>query len=227
MKNGTIEVLLPTAAALAVVGCLIGGCGTWTDEFSVTEGSGVVAEAAERETADDAGGLSEADGSVTGSDPEAADTSGHGDPASDPTESKTVVVDICGAVAHPGVYELPEGSRLYEAVDAAGGLLAEADRKRLNQAEVLTDGQHIIVYAVGEESGEGVSGDAGGEAASVNINTAGVDELTSLTGIGSERAQAIIEDRQKNGAFKAPEDIMRVSGIGEGIFDRIKEDITV
>jgi len=223
-----------TAAVISVLAVgLLGGCGREADEFRITQGSGVVAEAAERGTESPPDSATEpqqdaGDAGAGGSD----DASGTevSDPGTGDDRAGTVVVDICGAVARPGVYELPEGSRLYQAVEAAGGLLEEADRKRLSQAAPVTDGEHIIVYTVGEpELSGGVMPDGGDgrKEASVNINTAGVDELTSLSGIGAGRAQAIVDDRTQNGAFKSPEDIMRVSGIGEGIFDRIREDITV
>ena len=140
-------------------------------------------------------------------------------------------VDICGAVTKPGVYELAEGSRVMDAVAAAEGLLPEADRRRINQARYLTDGEKIIVFAVGEEAalndGEETDRLTPGDGTGININTAGTTELQSLKGIGEAKAQAIVEDREKNGAFRSAEDIMRVTGIGEGLFDRIREDITV
>ena len=231
MRARDLRAVCAAAFVSVLAAGLFGGCGREADEFRVTQGSGVVAEAAERGTESPPDGVTEpesAQGDAGVREPDGPAQTDASSPGSE--DAGTVVVDICGAVARPGVYELPSGSRLYQAVEAAGGLLEEADRKRLCQAAPVTDGEHIIVYAVGEpELSGGVTPDGGDgrKEASVNINTAGVDELTSLSGIGAGRAQAIVDDRSENGAFKSPEDIMRVAGIGEGIFDRIREDITV
>ncbi len=147
-----------------------------------------------------------------------------------------ICVYICGAVEEPGVYEAPEGSRIYELVEMAGGLTADADETSVNLAQSVEDGTMVRIPTLEEtESGESSgwvvseSGTGAGETSNgkVNINTAGVEELMSLNGIGEVKAAAIVDYREEHGFFKSTEEIMQVSGIGEGIYDRIKEDITV
>lgn len=151
-------------------------------------------------------------------------------------EGEMLCVFVCGQVASPGVYELPVGSRIYQAVEAAGGLLEAADTTCVNQAEPIEDGQRIYLPSVEEVENEeyGVSwtteADSGQTVSSdgrVNINTAGKEELMTLTGIGEQKAQAIIAYREQNGSFQSIEELMQVEGIKEGTFEKIKEDITI
>lgn len=149
------------------------------------------------------------------------------------TEEKTeICVQISGAVADPGVYRFPEDSRVYELIEAAGGLLPEAYDVSLNQAERLSDGQKIHVYTK-EEAAEGLVPSEGADHASltsegkVNINTASAEELTSLNGIGQTRAESIVAYRQEHGAFAAVEDLKAVSGIGDATYQKIADAITV
>ncbi len=143
---------------------------------------------------------------------------------------ESIVIHICGAVVNPGVYELPEGSRIFQAVQAAGGFSEEARQDFLNQASVLSDGIRLYVPTmeetenIPENISEGISGEDGGL---VNINTADEEELCTLTGIGSGKAQSIIEYRTKNGNFQKIEDIMNVEGIKDGLFQKIRDSITV
>lgn len=148
------------------------------------------------------------------------------EPATDP-----VFVHIDGAVVAPGVYEMT-GSlpRVNDAVMAAGGLAGDADTSALNLAAVLSDGEKIYVPRQGEVvAGQASSGaDVGASSSGViNINTATAEELDSLPGIGPSTAAAIVEDRERNGPFASPEDLMRVSGIGEGKFSKLKDQIRV
>ena len=170
---------------------------------------------------------------------------GSGDPsddASDGSSSKSsseteVYVDVDGAVASPGVYRLKDGARVSQAIDAAGGLTAEADVTGLNRAAKVTDGQKIYVPAVGEQQAALAAGGAEGGAAAVsgagsssglvNINTASAAELQTLSGIGPSMAQSIIDERTQNGAFASVDDLMRVSGIGEKKLAKIKDCICV
>jgi competence protein ComEA len=144
--------------------------------------------------------------------------------------SAPLMVDVAGAVPRPGVYELPEGSRVKDAVQAAGGFLAEADKSMINLAEPIEDGQKLeIPYLAGMEPAP-ISGDpfgAGGTGGLIDINTASLEELDTLPGIGPTLAQAIIDYRDTVGPFLAIEDIMFVDGIGPEIFERIRDLITV
>ena len=155
-------------------------------------------------------------------------------------EQSYLVVHICGAVVNPGVYELPEGSRLYQAVEEAGGFTTEAEQDYLNLAQVLSDGMKLYIPTTEEvltAEQEGVVPDffieatgettSGSSAGLVNINTATEDELCTLVGIGSGKARSIIAYRTENGRYERIEDIMKVEGIKDGLFEKIKDSITV
>ena len=172
-----------------------------------------------------------------------SDVHGAGDASSDDESSAKsssaaeVYVDVDGAVVRPGVYRLKDGARVSQAIDAAGGLTAEADVTELNRASKITDGQKIYVPTVGEqqaaaavggaESGAATTPGAGSSSGLVNINTASAAELQTLSGIGPSMAQSIIDERTKNGAFASVDDLMRVSGIGEKKLAKIKDCICV
>lgn len=133
-----------------------------------------------------------------------------------------VVVHVDGAVAVPGVYVLPQGSRAADAVDAAGGLVEGADTSSVNLAAPVGDGEKVRIPTAGEAAAPGGDGAGdGGAAGPVNINSADVGELDELPGVGEATARAIVEDREKNGPFASVEDLMRVSGIGEKKFERL------
>ena len=140
-------------------------------------------------------------------------------------EPVTLVVHVDGMVGTPGVYELTEGARVSDAVTAAGGLAEGADTSSLNLAAPLADGEKVHVPAEGEEvmtsSGDASSGGL------VNLNSAGVEQLDELPGVGEATARAIIEDREANGPFTTPEDLMRVSGIGEKKYAKLEGMICV
>lgn len=166
-------------------------------------------------------------------------------------------VHVCGAVEVPGVYELPAGSRVYEAVQAAGGFSADAEQNYVNQAQILTDGVKLVIPTgeevaaaeSGEETGFGAAtpeksaaalqiGIIGGEEptggegaerkdARININTASLKELCNIPGVGETRAAAIVSYRESHGGFAKPEDIMKVNGIKEGMYEKIKDSISV
>lgn len=157
---------------------------------------------------------------------------GRGEPVQLPesTVETGIAVDVGGAVAQPGVYRLPVGSRVSDAVEAAGGMLPEAYNEIVNMAGPLSDGSKVLVpvrpagAASGADDEQAASSEDGGL---VNINTANKDALMSLPGIGETKAEAIIAYRTENGVFTAPEQIMDVPGIGPGIFDNLKDLITV
>ena len=162
-----------------------------------------------------------------------------------------IYVDVCGAVANPGVFQLAAGSRVFQAIEAAGGYLPEAALTCVNRAGVLTDGQQLYILTQEEMERQGLDpaemsgasdGQMNGSAGTgqntgmtaqvqqdnrININIADEAQLTTLTGIGATRAQAIIAYREENGPFAAIEDIMNVQGIKEGTFAKIKDEIVV
>ena len=166
-------------------------------------------------------------------------------------EAKTLVVHICGAVSAPGVYELPAGSRIIDAVEAGGGFLPEADEACCNLAEEIVDGCQIYIMTKSESCAEGQTEKKAGiqtspdsdmqttdrnvrsnsttalENGLVNLNTADVAALMTLPGIGESRAKAIISYREQHGAFAKIEDIMKISGIKQAAFSKIKDKITV
>ncbi len=172
-------------------------------------------------------------------------------------ESSLLYVHVCGAVKAPGVYELPAESRVYEAVQAAGGFSEDAEQNYVNQAQILTDGTKLVIptraeAAVAADGGEPDPGAAAGEKsgaalqfgiisdetapadenakpadAKININTASTKELCDIPGVGETRAAAIVSYREAHGSFAKPEDIMKVSGIKEGMYEKIKDSISV
>ncbi|MGG3719563.1 competence protein ComEA [Bacillus subtilis] len=144
----------------------------------------------------------------------------------------TIVIDIKGAVQHPGVYEMRTGDRVSQAIEKAGGTSEQADEAQVNLAEILQDGIVVYIPKKGEETavqqGGGVSVQSdGGKGALVNINTATLEELQGISGVGPSKAEAIIAYREENGRFQTIEDITKVSGIGEKSFEKIKSSITV
>lgn len=166
-------------------------------------------------------------------------------------EAKTLVVHICGAVSAPGVYELPAGSRIIDAVEAGGGFLPEADEACCNLAEEIVDGCQIYIMTKMESCADGQTEKKAGiqtspdsdmqttdrnvrsnsapalENGLVNLNTADIAALMTLPGIGESRAKAIISYREQHGAFAQIEDIMKISGIKQAAFSKIKDKITV
>ena len=144
------------------------------------------------------------------------------------TQEAVIFVDIKGAVKNPGVYQMKSGDRVKDALDAAGGLTDEADSQKVNLAQRVEDQMVIVVPKVGEEATEIPAGGTSKEAAKegkVNINTATVEELKTLKGVGEKKAEAIIEYRKKNGSFKTKEDLMKVRGIGKKLFESFQERI--
>ncbi len=145
-------------------------------------------------------------------------------------QTEELFVYVCGAVKTPGVYEFEEGTRIYEAINAAGGFEDGADQRVLNLAEPIRDGQQLYVPSFQETAGGGYSPEnkasPDGDGL-ININTASAAELTAINGIGESRAGDIISYRERNGAFNDIEDIMKVPGIKKGLFNRIKDKITV
>lgn len=176
------------------------------------------------------------------------------DDAAESGKRELLYVYVCGAVECPGVYAFEEGARVFDAIEAAGGLSADADGACVNQALKLSDQDQLYIRTLeekeqntqkgeasctgtspeGSASGNGygllpAEGSAGAENAAdarININTASQRELTSLPGIGDTKAAAILADRAENGFYEAPEDLKRVSGIGDATFEKLKDRIT-
>lgn len=144
-------------------------------------------------------------------------------------ETEDVIVDISGAVKNPMVAQLPAGSRIDDAIKAAGGLIENADISNVNRAQILEDGQKIFIPALGENSVSGKTSVTSKVPGSqkVNINTATDEELRTIDGVGPATAEKIINYREKNGIFKSVEDIKEVDGIGEKTFEKLKDDICV
>ena len=136
-----------------------------------------------------------------------------------------LAVYVTGAVANAGVYHLPDGSRVEQALEAAGGPTSEADLDRVNLAQRVHDEDQIYVPAIGEENLPVPSGSSS-EGGLININTASPVELEALPGIGPTLAQCIVDHREAHGPFAAIEEIRGVRGIGEGVFEQMKELIT-
>ena len=145
--------------------------------------------------------------------------------------TENIFVYVCGAVQKPGVFEILPGHRICDAIAAAVGLSDQAAGDSLNQAEVLSDGQMLRVLTTEEAAAATVQ--PGQETAEssrdgrVDINTADASALMSLPGIGQSKADAIIAYRNEHGAFKAPEELMNISGIKEGVYQKIKDSIKV
>lgn len=173
-------------------------------------------------------------------------SSGGATSGGDTAGSGQIVVDVDGAVAHPGLYKLPADSRVQAALAAAGGLSPQADVHRINRAAKLHDGQKLYVLSQGEStpplaasSGQGCEGQActsaeGGVAGSdaegqvlVNINTANSAQLTQLPGVGPAIAQKIIDYRTTNGSFTSVDDLTKVPGIGAAKLAQIKSHARV
>lgn len=158
------------------------------------------------------------------------------------SEETTVYVQVTGAVKYPGVYELPEGSRVFEAIEKAGGMTDDARAESINQALEVSDGQLIVLYTQQEwqqmqagtmngsedlAAAQDVLSESAADDGRININTASAEQLCTISGIGESRAQSIITYREQNGAFGSIEEIKKVSGIKDGLFQKIKDKIKV
>lgn len=145
-------------------------------------------------------------------------------------QTNVMFVDIGGAVEKPGVYQVSKETRLFEVIEMAGGLSEDADTDHVNRASFVEDGQKIIIPVKGSENTEDPSSASASSPEPgnglININTASVDELKTLNGIGDVMAERIIEYRSSK-AFKSKEDIMSVDGIGSKIYEKIKDRIIV
>ena len=146
-------------------------------------------------------------------------------------EQDLITVDVKGAVKSPGIYDLPVGSRVNDAVQKAGGLTEQADSKSLNLAQKVSDEALVYVPTKGEEAasqqtGSGVASSTSKEK-KVNLNKASLEEIKQVKGLGGKRAQDIIDHRETNGKFKSVDELKKVSGIGAKTIEKLKDYVTV
>ena len=156
----------------------------------------------------------------------------------DSIDRNKIIVEIKGEVAKPDVYQLEEGSIIKDLIDMAGGVTEEADLSRINRAEELLNHELIIIGNINDEtessvvqnssvsSGNSTDNDSKSSTL-ININTADLEQLKEITGIGNIKAQSIIDYREANGGFKSLEELKNVDGIGDKTFEKIKEQITL
>jgi competence protein ComEA len=140
-----------------------------------------------------------------------------------------LVIDVIGKVRNPGIVTVPKGSRVYEAIEAAGGVRGKPDTSTLNMARVLADGEQILVGMQPAAAPGMPAGSAGGSPAGtkVNLNTATAEQLDTLPGVGPVTAQAILDWREENGRFGSVEDLLDVKGIGDATLDDLRDLVTV
>ncbi len=136
--------------------------------------------------------------------------------------NEKIYVHVCGAVKNPGVYGFASGSRVYEAIEEAGGFTEEAAASQVNQAQTLEDEMRLYIPRIDETESQAEAGSG-----KVNLNTASEEQLMTLPGIGEAKAKSIIAYREKHGAFQKIEDVMEISGIKEALFQKIQDFITV
>jgi competence protein ComEA len=146
------------------------------------------------------------------------------------TQPATIVVAVSGRVRHPGLVRLPAGARVADAIDAAGGVLPGTDTSALNLARKLTDGELVAVGVPGASApaaGGGVPGGSGAPGGPVNLNTATLEQLETLPGVGPVLAQRIIDYRDQHGGFTSVDQLRQVSGIGDAKFNDLKNRVSV
>lgn len=149
-----------------------------------------------------------------------------GAPSTSTSTPATLLVHAAGAVAHPGVYELPADARVADVIDAAGGPTPDADVDQLNLAAPVTDGERVYVPRVGEVVPL-ASGGSGVPNGPLDLNTATLDQLDELPGIGPATAQAIIDERERRGGFTSVEELLDVRGIGPAKLEGLRDLVTV
>ena len=201
---------LIVVAAIAAIGLRMLACSGSAQEFSIEKAGTSQASDARPETPESPVDTVEA-------------------AASAPPDAQKLSVYMSGAVAQPGVYEVAAGSRVIDAVDAAGGLAQGARPETVNLARRLQDGEHVHIPGEGDPTNAPDQAQAGGEGASqlVNINTAGESELEALPGIGPATARKIVAEREANGAFSSVDDLSRVSGIGAKKIEGLRDSACV
>ena len=140
-----------------------------------------------------------------------------------------ITVDVKGAVKAPGLYDLPVGSRINDAVQKAGGLTDNADSKSINLAQKISDEALVYVPTKGEDTSQATQSNASNskENKKVNLNKASLEELKQVKGLGAKRAQDIIDHRDSNGKFKSVDDLKKISGFGAKTIEKLKDYVTV
>ncbi len=214
MKN-FIKLLRSVLFCTLIVVCIC-GCGKGTAEYISSEGKGS-SERVESQTQEISSEIQQTE---------------------EIKEKELLYVYVCGAVQSPGVYTLPEGSRVCDLFEAANGLTKDAATDYWNQARLLVDGEMLYVPTI-EEAKESQMGrsdsssdrndstDANNTSGKININTASLEQLMEIPGIGESKARAIITYRDTNGGFSSIEEVMNIEGIKEGVFSKMKEYIVV
>lgn len=142
-------------------------------------------------------------------------------------EVAEVYVHVSGAVAAPGLYVLAAGSRVADAISAAGGFGESADTAAVNLARPLSDGEQLVVLEVGQAPPAGASGGESAGGGPINLNTAGVEQLDELPRVGPAIAQRIVDWREQNGRFSSVDDLLGVPGIGEKMLAGLRDLVTV
>lgn len=207
--------LLKSVLFCTLIVVYICGCGKGTAEYMHSEEKGTSEVTEEIPSEEDSKGLE-----------------------SEVEEVKLLYVYVCGAIQYPGVYTLPEGSRICDLFEMAGGFTEDAATEYWNQARLLVDGEMLYVPTIEEaekRQEEGIKVSAGSAElkdinntnGKTNLNTASLEELMNLPGIGEAKAKSILNYRQENGGFASIEELMNIEGIKEGVFSRIKEYIVV
>ena len=225
------RVKIVTFCALLLPALLFSGCGmkkreAFTETIYSQSGS-----------SRNAAGISPEAGDETAGDPQDSGRNAGGTESTEDSARRQICVFVCGAVMNEGVYYLDEGSRVIDAVNAAGGFREDADRSYVNQAEYVYDAERVSIPTAGEA--EELRTDAGAERETplqgagqtgnglININTASRTELMEIPGIGESKADRIISYRENHGRFGSVDEIRNVSGIGSGIYEGLKDYITV
>jgi competence protein ComEA len=143
-----------------------------------------------------------------------------------PTAAAELIVDVAGKVKRPGIVSVPAGSRVYEAIEEAGGLRGSADTSTLNMARVLTDGEQIVVGTDTAAPGATAPPGSSAPSAMISLGSATLEQLDTLPGIGPVTAQAIIDHRTEHGPFTSVDDLLDVTGIGEATLADLRDRVT-
>ena len=255
------------AVCLFLLLCVVAGCRQEGESSLLLPASGEEGTGSPGSGEEESGSLGEEGTGSLGSGEEESGSPGSGEEGRSASDADAqweagsgsdtemlIYVQVSGAVVRPGVYALPAGARIFQAIELAGGLTGEAESSSLNQAGFLADGQMVYVmdkeeaaaWAAGASAGDGsgavpgmpggdvsegqpgrARSDGGAEDGKVNLNTATESGLMALPGIGVAKAKSILAWREENGGFSQIEDLMKIQGIKEGVFSKIKDSVKV